>query len=128
MKAYSEKWKSSTSPRKQHKYRYNAPLHVRQNLMSVHLSKDLRKKYGRRSITVRKGDTVKILRGQFRNKSGNVESVDLKKLKIFIAGVDRQKRDGSKARYPLEPSNIMITDLSLEDKKRQKSIEEKRSK
>ena len=52
-KKFSASWKTSTQPRKQRKYRHNAPMHLRQKLVSVHLSKDLRKNYGKRSIPVR---------------------------------------------------------------------------
>ncbi len=120
MKAFSKQWKTSTSPRKQHKYIYNAPLHHRQNMMSVHLSADLRKKTGKRSMTAKKGDTVKVLRGQFKTRTGAIERVDLKKLKVYITGIERQKKDGSKALYPLQPSNLMLTDILTTDKRRQK--------
>ncbi len=126
MKEFSSSWKSSRNVGKQRKYVYNAPLSIRQNLVSAHLSKELRKKYGRRSITVRKGDTVMIMRGNFRKKTGNVERVDLKRMRVYVAGTEMQKKDGSKAPYPLQPSNLMITGLNLEDKKRQKSFEAKK--
>ena len=63
MKAkFSKKWKSSKQPRKQRKYRAEAPLHVKHKLVSANLSKELRKKYGRRSFPLRKGDTVLVKR------------------------------------------------------------------
>ncbi len=114
MKQFSKSWKSSTSRRKQHKYLYTAPLHHRQNMTAVHLSPELRKKHGRRSMTAKKGDTVKILRGQFKARIGAIERVDLKKMKIYLAGIDRQKRDGSKALYPLQPSNLMLTEITTD--------------
>jgi len=122
---FSKSWKSSKQPRKQHKYRYNAPLHVRSRFMHVHLSKDLRKKYRKRSIGVRKGDAVSILRGQFKGKTGKVERVDLKQIKVYVTGVEILKKDGTKVLCPLEPSNLMIIELNLDDKKRIKSIERK---
>ena len=70
---FSGSWVKSKQPRKQRKYRYNAPLHIRQKFVGAHLSRELRKKYGKRSASLRKGDNVKIMRGQFRNKSGKVE-------------------------------------------------------
>lgn len=127
MKEFSTAWKSSKNPGKQRKYAYNAPLHIRQKFIRINLSKELRKNYGRRNIGVSKGDAVKILRGKFKNKTGKVERVDLKRTNVYVNGVEAQKKDGSKAAYPLHPSNLMITELMLEDRKRRKIIEENKS-
>ncbi|MDE1834655.1 MAG: 60S ribosomal protein L26, partial [Candidatus Micrarchaeota archaeon] len=45
----------SSQPRKQRLFRANAPMHIRQNFVNVHISKDLAKKLGikRRSIEIR---------------------------------------------------------------------------
>ena len=67
-KKFSREWIRSKQPRKQRKYNYNAPLHIKGKFMAAHLSKDLMKKYNRRSIRVRKGDKVILLRGQFKKK------------------------------------------------------------
>lgn len=125
MKEWSKKWIGSKKPRKQRKYVYNLPLHIRKNLLSANLSKELRKKYNRRSLTVRKEDKVKILRGQFKKKTGKVTRVDLRKVKVYVEGIENIKKDGTKVLYPLEPSNLMITELNIEDKKRKKILDRK---
>ncbi|OIO62228.1 50S ribosomal protein L24 [Candidatus Woesearchaeota archaeon CG_4_10_14_0_2_um_filter_33_10] len=117
-KKFSREWIRSKQPRKQRKYNYNAPLHIKGKFMAAHLSKDLMKKYNRRSIRVRKGDKVILLRGQFKKKKGNVERVDLKKSKVYISGVEMIKKDGTKVFYPIHPSNLVVTELNLDDKKR----------
>ena len=117
-KRFSIKWIKSTQIRKQRKYRYNAPLHIRQKFVNIHLSKELRTKYGIRAIGARKGDKVKVLRGNFNGKAGTIEKVNLKKSKIYVTGVEMIKKEGSKAKIPLEPSNLMITELNLDDKRR----------
>ena len=122
---FSKVWKASKQPRKQHKYRFNAPLHVKYKFMSSHLSKELRGKYGKRNAEVRKGDSVKILRGQFKGKTGKVDRADVKKSKVYIQGIEVSKKDGTKAFYPFNPSNLMITELKLDDKKRVKGLERK---
>ena len=109
MKNFSKTWKSSKKPRKQRKYRLNAPLHIRQKFVHVHVSKDLRKKYGRRNVGLRKGDKVRIMCGQFEKHEGKVEQVDLKKIRIFVSGVELAKKDGTKKLLALHPSNIMVT-------------------
>jgi len=122
---FSKTWIKSKQPRKQRKYRYNAPEHVKKKFVSVNLSKELREKHSRRNIPVVKGDKVKIMRGQFKGKSGEVEKINMKNLKIIIQGIENIKKDGTKVNYPLDPSNLMITDLKLDDKKRKASLERK---
>jgi len=119
---FSSSWIRSKQPRKQRKYRYNAPLHIKQKFVSAHLSKDLREKYKRRSINLRKGDSVKVMRGQFRNKTGKIDEVNLKRTKVYVSGIEIAKRDGTKARYPLNPSNLVITEVDINDKMRNKSL------
>ena len=122
---FSKTWNQSKQPRKQRKYRHNAPLHTKNKFLSAHLSKPLREKYKKRSATIRRGDTVKVLRGQFKKKTGKIDRIDLKKTKAYIAGIEVTKRDGTKTFYPFNPSNLIITELDLDDKKRVKSLERK---
>lgn len=122
---FSSAWKSSRKPRKQRKYRAEAPLHTKQKFVHAHLSKDLRKKYGKRSTGLRKGDKVRIMMGKFRKYEGRIESVDFRKTRIFVNGIEITKRDGTKKLIALHPSNLMITELSLDDKFRQKILERK---
>ena len=68
---FSKTWVASKQPRKQRKYRYNAPLHIRQKLISVLLDKPLRSKYKIKNIPIRKGDDVLVMRGKFRKKTEN---------------------------------------------------------
>ena len=122
-KKFSIKWKSSKQARKQRKYRHNAPLHIKQKFVNVHLSKELKKKYKTRSLGLKKGDKVKVMRGQFRKHTGNVERIDLKKTRVYLSGIEVAKKDGTKTTYPIGPSNLVITDLNLDDKMRQKIID-----
>ncbi len=113
----------SKIPKKQRKALYQAPLHIRQKLIHAHLSKELRKQYGKRNLGLRKGDEVKILRGDFKGKTGKVSDVDLKKLKIYVEGVKRKKTTGEDASVSFHPSNMMITNPVMDDPRRKKVIE-----
>jgi len=124
-KKFSKKWIASKQPRKQVKYRANAKLHTKGKFVSVNLIKSLREKYEKRSLRLRKGDTVKILRGQFKNKSGKVSKVDIKKSKIFVESIHLIKKDGTKAFYPINPSNLQITEIVVDDKIRKQILERK---
>ena len=117
-KKFSKSWKSSKQPRKQRKYLANAPLHIRKKFVGVNLSKELRKSHGRRNIPVKKGDTVKIMRGKFKGKQGKVTEVKLKLSKIFVEGIQVKKQDNSKVNIKLQPSNLQIIKLNIEDQKR----------
>ncbi len=121
-KDFVKNWIKSRQRRKQRKYRFNAPIHIKQKFLGCHLSKELIKKYSKRSIRVRVGDKVKVVRGQYKGKTGKVETVDIKKCKVLISGIEITKKDGSKAKIPLTPSNLIIQELNLEDKKRKDKL------
>ncbi|MBT4174934.1 50S ribosomal protein L24 [archaeon] len=123
MKIWSRLWNRSSDTRKQRKFRYNAPLHIKQKFMHVHLSPELKEKYGTKNIGIRVGDKVKVLRGQFRKRTGRVNKVSLVYEKVYIEGVELVKKEGAKVFYPVTASNLMITDLNLEDKRRRAKIE-----
>jgi large subunit ribosomal protein L24 len=117
-KTFSAKWKGSKQPRKQRKYQHNAPPHIRGDFLNAHLSKDLAKKQGIRRIRIRVGDKVKVLRGSFKGKENKVEMINIKTSKVMISGIEISKKDGSKSRPLIHASNLLITDLNLDDKKR----------
>lgn len=115
----------SKQPRKQRKLIYKAPLHIRHKLMSVKLSKELREQYKMRSLPVKKGDTIKVMRGDFKDHEGKIEKVDLKNYRVMIEGMSVQKPDGNKVYHSVHPSNVMILELDLEDDERNEIIERK---
>lgn len=115
----------SKKPRKQRKFLYNAPLHLRRKMISAHLSKELREKYKTRSMPLRKGDEVEVMRGEFKKRKGKVLRIDTKKYKVYIEGITRKKTDGTERLVPFHPSNLKIINLNLEDKRRVKILERK---
>jgi len=114
---------SSKKPSKQRKSFFNAPLHKRGKIMSVHLSKELREKYGIRSFPIRVGDKVRIMRGDHKGVEGKVTKVDRKKYRVFIEGVTRENSRGEKVYIPIHYSNLMIIELDLSDEYRKKKLE-----
>ncbi|MBU1136442.1 MAG: 50S ribosomal protein L24 [Nanoarchaeota archaeon] len=121
-KIFSNSWKSSKQPRKQRKYRAKAPLHIKHKMMSANLDKELRKKYSKKSFPVKKGDLVKIMRGKFKGKTGKINKVNLRKLKISIEGMQTQKKDGTKINVYFDPSNVQIKELDLKDSRRERKL------
>jgi large subunit ribosomal protein L24 len=130
MKArHSTAWIASKQPRKQRKFRYNAPLHLKSKFLTAHVSKDLKAKHGLRSLRVRTGDKVRILRGQFKDREGKVERVDAKKSKVFVSKVDTLKKDGAtRVPYPLDASNLLIVEFDMTDKRRAEMLKERAGK
>lgn len=120
---FSKKWIASRQPRKQRKYRANAPLHVLRKFMSANLSKALKEKYGRKSFPLKKQDKVRIMNGEFKKRIGKIDLVDLKKSRVNIEGIQRTKKDGTKINVWFNPSNLQLQELNLEDKKRRMAIE-----
>jgi large subunit ribosomal protein L24 len=108
----------SKKPSKQRKALHQAPLHKRQKLIAAHLSKPLIKQWGTRSLGVRKGDEVKIIRGDFKGKTGKIIRVDLKKLKVYIDGVKKKKVSGEEYQVPFHPSNLIIINPLVDDTRR----------
>jgi len=115
---FSKTWNSSKQPRKQVKFRANAPNHIKRTFMGATLDKKLREKFGMRSIEVKKGDEVKIMRGKFRGKQGKVGNVDVKHTRIEVDGVQRSKAGGEKLVTWFHPSNVKIIILDEKDNRR----------
>lgn len=117
--AFSSSWRSSKQPRKQRKFRYNAPMHTKRKLLSSPLSKELKEMHGTNALPIRIGDKVKIIKGQFKGTEGEVDKIYLTKMKVGISKVEIDKKDGSKSKVPVDPSNVVIVSLH-KDKKRMK--------
>jgi large subunit ribosomal protein L24 len=113
---------TSKQPRKQRKARFTAPLHLKQKFMGAHLSDELSEKYNTRSAPVIAGDTVTVMRGDYKGISGKVEKVNLQSGTIHVIGVVSTKVNGEEVPRPLYPSAVMITKLELKDKTREERI------
>jgi large subunit ribosomal protein L24 len=115
----------SKKPKKQRKFMHTAPLHTRRKLMAAHLSAELKKQYNRRSFPVRKGDEVVAMRGKFKKRGGKVARLNTKKYRVYIEGVMVKRTDGTERQAPIHPSNLRISKLNLDDKKRVASLTKK---
>jgi large subunit ribosomal protein L24 len=125
---YHKDLNKSVQPRKQRVFRATAPLHVKRKFVRAHLSKELRQKYNRRNVGLRSGDKVTVMRGEFAKKSGVVVTISLKKSTATIAGIDVTRKDGTKKPRQIQVSNVMITELKLDDKRRKEVVEKNNAK
>lgn len=114
-------------PSKQRKRVYQAPNHIRHKLMAAPLSPGLKASHDVKSLPVRKGDTVRIMRGDHKGFEGKITRVDRKNYRIYVEGLTREKVDGTTIFVPIHPSKVMITKLNLDDKWRKKVLERKKT-
>ena len=111
---------SSSKPREQRKFRYSAPMHMRQHFMHAHIDKALKTKLkiSKRAIQICKGDTVKVMSGSNFGKSGKIIKVDMRKGFVYLDTIKRKTMKGKEYDVPISCSNVYITDLNLTDKVR----------
>ncbi|MEK6961929.1 MAG: 50S ribosomal protein L24 [Thermoproteota archaeon] len=107
---------------------YQAPYHVLSKQLGSHLSKDLRQKYGTRSIRVTIGDTVRVLRGEFKGVDGKVKEVNTLKNAVTIEGIKKEKLKGGQFDVYIHSSNLLVTELNTSDKWRTQKLEGTKSK
>ena len=114
----------STQPRKQRLFGYNRNAHDRSRAMGAHLSDELLKEYSRmRTLTVRKGDTVKVVRGAFKGQVAKVIKVFPRKGMISIEEATLTKADNKKVARLFRPSKVIITKLDLSDPWRREKLQ-----
>ena len=92
------------------------------------LSKDLQKKYGKRSMRVILGDTVKVMRGEYRGVDGKISKVSIADNSVAIEGVKKEKSKGEKFDVLIRSTNVVITNLNLDDHWRKTKLEGKKPK
>ena len=107
---------------------FQAAHHTRSKQLGSTLSKELREKYGRRSARVIEGDTVRIMRGEFKGIDGKVIQVSTEKNSIAVEGIKREKLKGGNVDIYIHTSNVMITGMNLDDKWRQNRLEKQKTK
>ena len=115
----------TTKPSKQRRQAALATEKDLQRQMRGSLSDKLREKYGMRSVSIRKGDTVKILRGDFAGIEGKVIETDRRSQRVTVEGVTREKVSGEQIRVPVHTSKIMVTSLDMGDRWRSEKLEKK---
>ena len=116
---------SSKQPRKQRLAHYTAPYHRRHREMSSPIDKGLRERQLSRgfmyprSMPVKKGDRVMIVRGEGKSKSATAVSlVDRKARKVYVEGFTYFKSDGTELQRPIDASNLVIINPDWSDIRR----------
>ena len=89
------------------------------------ITKDLRKKYSRRSARIMLDDTVKVIRGEYKGITGKVSKISTENNSIAIEGNKKEKLKGDKVDIYIHTTNVIITALNIDDKWRLKILEKK---
>src|SRR5919206_944519 len=99
------------------------PKHILDARICSSLTDELRKQYGRRSARVVKGDTVKVMRGEYAGIEGKVEKVTTERGTLAIEGVQREKIKGGNVKVQIHASDVMIMSFNLQDTYRQTKLQ-----
>jgi large subunit ribosomal protein L24 len=99
------------------------PKHMTERMLRSPLSRPLREKYGRRNVRVIAGDTIKVMRGEYSGIEGKVEKVNMERGSLAIEGIQREKVRGGNVKVEINSTNVVVTDLDLDDKLRQALIQ-----
>ena len=118
----------SKKPSKSRKAFYTMPKHKAVKAIASHLDEKLSKEFSKRSISVRKGDTVRVMRGTDKGKEGKITAVETVKGRIFIEKLMVKKSNGKEKPMPIQPSNVLVIDLDRTDRKRFKNTVKKAEK
>jgi len=102
--------------------------HKRDKFLGANLSENLREQHSKRSMRVIKGDTVRILRGEYVGIEGKVEKVNTETSRLSIEGVQREKIRGGNVKVQVHASNVQIISLNTDDDYRIKGIPKSKDK
>ena len=102
--------------------------HKRDKFLGANLSENLREQHSRRSMRVIKGDTVRILRGEYVGIEGKVEKVNTERSTLSIEGVQREKIRGGNVKVQIHASNVQIISLNTDDEYRIKGTKKTKDK
>ena len=104
---------------------YRATFQLKSKQLGSALSKNLHKKYGKRSVRVIEGDNVTIVRGEFKGVEGKISKISIQKNSVAIEGIKKEKSKGEKFDVYIHTSNLIVTSLNTGEKWRMAKLEGK---
>jgi large subunit ribosomal protein L24 len=99
------------------------PKHQRDKMVGAVLEDSLRRQYGRKNIRVIRGDSIRVMRGEYKGVEGKVEKVNTEHATLHIEGIQREKIRGGQVKVPIHSSNVMVISLNLDDDYRSSKIQ-----
>jgi ribosomal protein uL24 len=113
---------SPHSPRRQRKAHFTARPFRRRLQMAVPLSRELRRRFHRRSVPVRKGDTVRVLSGSYEGREERVARVVRRDFALVLDNVTLKSGEEKLKPLPLKTNHLVITRLNLADAWRRRAL------
>ncbi len=113
----------TSKPGKVRKLAFTASNKMLSARLRATLLPELRSAHGVRSARVRKGDTVKILRGEYKGVEGKVTQVYPSTGRISVEGVTREKLAGGTVPVKIHASKMVLTALDLSDSLRRSKFQ-----
>ena len=104
---------------------YRASYQTKSKQLGSALSKELQKKYGKRSVRVVEGDNVTIVRGEFAGVDGKISQISTQKSSVAIEGIKKEQTRGEKYDVYIHTSNLVVKSLNTDDKWRMAKLEGK---
>src|ERR671917_1581752 len=99
------------------------PKHQRDKMVGAVLEDSLRRQYGRKNIRVIRGDSIRVMRGEYKGVEGKVEKVNTEHATLHIEGIQREKIRGGQVKVPIHSSNVMVISLNLDDDYRSRKLQ-----
>jgi large subunit ribosomal protein L24 len=113
---------SPHAPRRQRRALYNASTTERRRRMTVPLSKELRRRFRRRNVPIRKGDTVRVLSGSYAGEETRVARVTRRDYAVTLENVTLRTAEEKLKPLGIRPSHLVITRLNLADPWRRRAL------
>jgi ribosomal protein uL24 len=113
---------SPHSPRRQRKAVYDATTFERRILMTVPLSRELRRRFHRRSVPLRKGDTVMVMSGSFVGREERVAKIDRRGYGVTLDNVTLKTGESKLKPLQIKTSHLVLTKLNLADAWRRRTL------
>lgn len=113
---------SPHAPRRQRKAHFTADTFHRRLAMTVPLSRELRKRFRRRSVPIRKGDTVRVLSGSYEGREERVARIVRRDYTLVLDNVTLKSGEEKLKPLPIRTSHLVITRLNLSDAWRRRTL------
>lgn len=92
---------------------YKVPNHILSSKIKSKVSPDIHEKYGVNSVRLRKDDSVKIIRGEYKGVEGKITKIFVSQNRISVEGVTREKIAGGNVPIKIHTSNVVVTNMNM---------------
>jgi ribosomal protein uL24 len=113
---------SPHSPRRQRRAVFNATSSERRRRMTVPLSRELRSRFHRRSVPIRKGDTVRVMKGSYVGREERVARVSRRDYTVTLDNVTLKSGEEKLKPLPIRTNHLLLVRLNLADEWRRETL------